>query len=472
MSNIESITKLIIEPITELNKSFEEIPIGTDNISRTNEFINVMMFKRENLINFLRQNYEYYNLVDIFNNINSGHFDDDHKPNDKYIYRILAGKYINSLYTNSSIIWIPSKELIDAIHNVVEYYDFNYIDEHNAGLAIFSGLYHASYPQTKIYAADTFTNMDTCNQLGYHPIAKRSFNEYKYYPKLKKSYPDVVISYISLISSNFVDCSDEYCNLIKSGNHSLIIIFSPITSVVLDEMLCYACVTNGYLLECFYVKTVDQYYNINCISAKFYNSGFVMYTILKKDLPSKKITSDIEQIPLSNLLKNGIFTPTMMGYNRNIIHTLKFLYMNISDKLIKSIYTSIVNCRISFTTVDSIFNYIINDNKKISIPVYICSIDELLLWKKCITSGLYFWFDNRIDFYNFFSKTNKFKVSNLKKSYPKWIINISDAYIYIYMCCTLKNENSWKNNDTVFRNRWNKLHVVNKKNLLDQLINQ
>jgi hypothetical protein len=102
--------------------------------------------------------------------------------------------------------------------------------------------------------------------------------------------------------------------------------------------------------------------------------------------------------------------------------------------------------------------------KNMNIPQYIYEIEEFLFWAKCIQNDMYFIFDNRLHFYNFYVTAISIRNPEIRRNFgfPSWIEIFDNMYKYIYLSLINHNGNNrWKMN---YHNFFMAFDIINDKN--------
>jgi hypothetical protein len=441
-------------------------------MNHTNDFVSTLINNRERFVDKLQQNYSYNFLLKTFSEINTEN-DPTIKilPSDKILYRILTGQFAASRYDKSSIDWIPSEELVNGIISIANSFNINHIEELYTGMGILSALLKNKQNEINITAADTFNNSSTCNKLNLFAIAKRSALDYKYYPILKESYPDMVIS--TYFPDTFTDANekiiDELLNLIYNHNHKIIMIILPNTYTYLNEKLYYVSMSNMYIVRTYHVKALNKYFFITDLLKKYYKSSMIAHILVKSNIHTDE-KMDIDTIFSSAIIPTSIID-TQCAFKR----MLQCYYDKLSPKLVKCICRKYDFARgydiSNHTKLTDLTTYIINF-KMLHLPQYIYDVDEFLFWATYANNKIYYLFDKRENFYDFYTTAKSMENSEIRQKYyfPPWINNVDYIYIYIYMDIIIKNDD-WKKNFLKFSLEFKRINKQNKNLLMGNLLN-
>jgi len=451
------------------------------------DFCEVLLQRRENITDVLAKNFTFNYLRDLFTQIQN-------KNSDKYVYRLLTGMYPNSKYTSSSVDWLPSEELVDSIIDLAKKCRIQHIEEIYTGLGILSSLLMKKTNSILVTAADTFECSSTCDKLNIVPIAKRSIDDYRYYPALNEMHPQMIIvtHYSNEKSSLSIRILNEMINIIKSKNHRVIIAIIPNTNTIFHDSLHNLAVDYMYQYRCYKIKAVDKYFDVYNLLKKYNVCPMNAYVLvdnsknfdLKTDFDSTVLDSkidldsiaDLNPAPVmkSNIDLDQIFGPAIIDSNNEQNLTMsrifKPFYDSYSSKLVIDIYKNydvykplkVQNKILEVCDTNGSLNNLKN------YPQWIYCIDEFLFWAKCTRNNLFFNFDDRITFYDFYTKSLGVNRSNMRRDFPTWIVRIDQMYMYIYLD-TIDYSGNWKINSRVFAkvsstvNEKNKEHFKGKK---------
>lgn len=431
------------------------------------QFANLLINNREDISKILFSDYSYAHIKEIFKKINSeSNQEIKINPNNKVLYRLLTGLYDGSKYNKSSIDWIPSEELVNAIISVANNFNIKTIEELYTGTGLLSSLILKKEPSMQITAIDTFESIRTCNKLNLIPIAKRSPDDYQYYPLLGEPYPKMVISTYYPDNSFKIDHQtkkfmDEICDLIKNNNHDVIFIIIPRTFTMLSGCLNYLCTKYQYNLFTYGTKCLDKFFFIREMFNEYYPNFMTTHILIK---------NKILKIPgiIRDLMEPAIIDEEIGKYCFDFEKILEKFYDKISPKLIKNIFKNhnmMKPIYLDEKLYDLKKNYIkYLDKNNINIPQYIYNIDEFIFWTKNIMNGLYFIFDDRVQFYAFYTQVISIETSEVRRTinFPLWIQTPTKMRIYIYLEIIKKNS-GWKNSNSIFETSFNE---INKKNKL------
>lgn len=432
-------------------------------MNTTNDFISLLINNREKIVDKLLQNSSYNDLINLFDQMNVDDYDQFNlEPNDKFIYRLLTGSYQNSRYNKSSIDWIPSKELVDGLFSIANHFKIIHIEEVYAGLGILSGLMKKRNTNITITTSDPFENNNTCNQLGIVPIAHRSPYDFKYYKQLGESYPQMIISsYYPFdgLSNNFLQ---EISELIQSKNHSIIAFILPNSFTEMYNIFYHIELDNEYKLFTYHVKAIDKYYYIHNLMKDKYKSAVMIHLFIKKELlaPSDNVGS---------ILSDAIIPTEIIDKHCRHSKIFKQFYEKLPQKLVKSLYkysdfkkpiTSNIKIK------EAIESIIVFKKLKINVPHYIYHVDEFIFWSNCIIKNLYFVFQDRLQFYTFYTESQCLKNEETRKkfNFPGWINTPNTMHIYLYFD-TISPKGNWKTSRNIFRRFWEE-HLKKNKNSL------
>ncbi len=429
----------------------------------TNDFVSTLINNREKIVDKLEQNYSYDHLINIFSEINSEK-DMTIKilPMEKILYRIMTGQFDASRYSRSSIDWIPSEELVEAIILIAKKYDIKHIEELYSGLGLLSALLAKKESEIIITAADTFNNSNTCDKLNLYPIAKRNATDYKYYPLLNESYPDMVIStYFPDTSSNSENIFfSEISKLIYDMNHKIIMIILPNTFTMFYELLYYASMSDMYDIQTHHIKAVSKYHYVTDLLKKYYKSSMIAHILIRSDV----LSINIEKT--NSLLSQAIIPTKNIDTQCSLKKILQCCYDSLSPKFVKNIYRTFDHHGANNEKITVLTDCLISI-KKINTPQYIYDMDELLFWIELVRQGLYFLFDRREDFFNFYTITKSMESSEIRRNnnFPYWIKTIDKIYAYLYLGI-VSSKQEWRKNLYIFNSEFNKINIENKNMLV------
>ena len=438
----------------------------------TNDFICTLINNREKFVEKLAQNYSYQYLHKIFTEINS-EYDQTIKiiPDDKKLYRVLTGQFEASRYDKSSIDWIPSEELVDGIISIIKYFGIKHVEELYTGHGILASLLSKKDNTIEITTADTFDYINTCNKLGFTKIAKRSASDYKYYEQIKAPYPDMIISTHYPEIPFLVEASSffgEIIELISSGNHKIIVLILPNTCTIFYNTLYYFVVSGKYKLYSYHIKALDKYFFTSDLMKNHYKSTMLAHILVRTD--------EFNQVQsLDEIFSSAIIPTQIIDMHCNLLKLLITFYSVLSPKLVKNIYRNydiykIFNSQKKIKELtQSIFQL-----KNINVPQYIYDIDELLFWEKCFQKNLFFVFDTRLQFYDFYITTISVKNSETRRNiqFPYWIQTLDEMSVYIYLNSIKTTEdNEWQISKSKFNSIFLAINNKNKKLLNKNKIN-
>lgn len=398
-------------------------------------FISSLIYNRENFARELFKNYTYDQLLSCFNIINddftvqgskaiSPHFANDNNnqieicPNDKYVYRLLTGKYFNSKYKNSSFNYIPSKELVDGLLSLIKFFKINYIEEIYAGMGLLSSLMKMENKNLNIIASDTFTDISTCKQLGLFPIVNRNPKDFKYYEILNKEYPQMIISsYYPKTMNKYTDIKlkfvNQIFNLINNKKHKIIILLLPNTMTYIYNYFYQITLEGYYKIFTYHIKAIDKYFYINNLINDKYPSGMLIHIIIET-----KLLIDYNLTDIKHILGQAIIEHPIIDTQCNNLKIIKHIYYTFPHGVIKDIYT---HCDLMKMMNNNLLNEMLTLNEKyislkIYVPQYINTIHELLIWNNLISHKIYIIFNNRKEFIDF--------INLLESSYPEQLIEL------------------------------------------------
>ena len=439
-------------------------------MNTTNDFIGTLINNRERIIDKLLQNYSYAHLRKIFDEINLEQ-DESIKiiPNDRHLYRMLSGKFEGSCYDKSCIDWIPSEELVDAILEVATKFNIAHIEEIYSGMGILSALLMAKQNKITITTSDTFDNINTCNKLDLVPIAKRGANDFIYYEKIGEPYPQMIISsFYPLIlatpntNKNFYDSKmEEIIKLIQRNNHDIIMLFLPHAYTNLYSIFYHIVMDSEYMMYTYHIKALDKYFYLTNLMNKHYPSSMLAHIFIKKNI----LNADKAMYSIFN---NAIMPSRMIDTQCTLARSLTYLYDKLSTKLIKRIYRSYDMFKPIYQNknLKEIIQYFMTfeQMKIINIPQYIYDIEEFLFWGKCVSSSMYFHFENRLEFYDFFIRITNMELSDINStSRPRWARTFTNTCKYLYLEIVDKTTAGWKTNQRIFEQTFRALNEENIK---------
>lgn len=426
-----------------------------------NDFIKTITTDRETIVEKLATNYEYNHLVNVFNDVGKS----------VSLYDILTGKFVDSKYDKSSIDWIPSRELVDSIIYMAKKLGVKHIEEIYSGTGLLSALLSMTDRTLNITTADNFNSVATCNKLNFIPIAKRTVNDYNFYPLINESYPEMIISTyypvptIPTINENSAYI-EEISNLIASKRHNIIILILPQTITDFFDLLYYTNSESYYTVETFCIKALDKYFAFYDLIKKYYKNSMMAHILVKTDLLKQTNTN------IPDCLSPAIISQNTINTNFIFIKWLMFLSNCVSPELLANIYETydfskpyILNLKVKnvikkFTDMYS--------NKIYTIPQYIHKIDEFLLWCRCISKDMFFLFKDRSEFYNFYTFALSIEISETKQTlnFPKWIKSQCEMYIFIYLE-TISLNTDWKKQKKSFMTTFDTINRKNSKIILN-----
>lgn len=446
----------------------------------TNDFIAILLNNRERIVDKLLQNYSYAHLLKLFSEIN---IEKDASikimPNNKHLFRLLSGSFDGSKYDKSSIDWIPSKELVDGIVSLAQYFNINHIEEIYTGMGILSALLtETNGTNISITAADTFENIETCNKLGSIPIAKRDINDFKYYEQLNEPYPEMIISSY-YPANNFTKNNknnvfvEEMTSLIQSNNHKIIVMILPHTFTHFYDLFYHLMINNEYTINTYYVKAFDKYFYLSDLMKTRYPSSMVAHVLVKTNIFPKNTTSFVEKNNLlCEILGSSIISSDNIDKHCTFAKWLNIFYDNFSSKMIKSIYRihNFTKPLSGNKKVKELIDYfVLFDKKSIhTFPQYIYDIDEFLFWAKCVEKNLFFVFDNRLQFYTVYTQSISVENSEVRQNinFPSWIQTLDSMYKYIYLDNT-QSTHEWNESCKQFYITFDTINTKNRKIIFD-----
>lgn len=436
----------------------------------TNDFINILLNNREKIVDNLIPNYSYGHLLKIFQQIDAEREENiEIVPKDRYLYRLMTGEYEGCRYDKSAIDWLPSEELVDGILKLAEHYRITSIEEIDTGMGILSKFLSEKNKNIKITTADTFENIKTCNKLDLVPIAKRNAYDYRYYSQLNEPFPEMVIStYYPDFSVNEIsnDCKyiNEISELVKDNNHKIIILLLPYAFLEYHHLFYHITTQTQYTINSYYVKALDKYFSVMNLLKDHYPLGMVAHIFVRKN------NGFDDNILLSYIFQNAICNNSSVDTHCKLVQKLIYFYVKVSFKLIKNIYQSYNfiepnrnNKELSPTLTQLQF---LVDVEKIIIPQYIYTMNEFIFWSECYTQNLYFVFENRVLFYQFYTEAIRMKISEIRRqiNIPHWIRSRECMLKYIYLQ-TINYPGNWKNNKNSFDVIFDALNNKNKNAL-------
>ena len=460
------------------------------------QFANVLINSREDISEILSHDYSYIHIKEIFKKINSeSNPEIKIHPNNKILYRLLTGSYDGSKYDKSSIDWIQSEEFVNAIISVANNFNIKTIEELYTGTGLLSSLILKKEPSMQITAIDTFESIRTCNKLNLIPIAKRSPDDYQYYPLLGEQYPKMVISTYYpdnsyVINQQTKKFMNEMCDLVKNNNHDIIFIVIPRTFTNFSECLHRLSVKYQYNLSTYGIKCLDKFFFIREMFSEYYPNFMTGHILIKNDIlgipmgiPQDRLF--VSQYPGINnikaLMAPAIISEELGNYCFDFEKILEEFHEKISPKLVKNIFKNHDILK-PLCLDDKLYElkkiyFKFFDNNNINVPQYIYNIDEFIFWAGNVMNGLYFVFENRVQFYAFYTQVISIETSKVRRTinFPLWIQTHTKMKIYIYLEIIKKNS-GWKNSKIIFEitfheiNEKNKLLVSKKKNHLDLLL--
>lgn len=425
--------------------------------------ISILMNNRHLFIDHIVKNYSYDYLHGLFTRIDKmsdNNFQLD--PNNKYIYRLLSGHYNNNRFTGSAIDWIPSNELIETFVSLINYFKIETLEQINAGMGIVASLIKKQCEHIEITASDPYENENTCNQLGFIPIAHRKMEDFQYYDKLGEKCPEMIItSYWS--ENKFIDTSDDnfmncISRLIKSKQHKIIIVVVPRYIKKIHEIIYYSSVNSDYTISSNFVKAFDSYFFLSELFKTHYPSNIIAHVIIKNDIIPK-------EFDLGGMLDKAILPCSNPIWYTSITKIFFFFMENISEKLIKDIFKKYdfslsVSQNNFYTSLMSNFTMLVKKDI-INFPQYIYSVEEFMFWSERIRKNIYLCFENRFHFFDFYTKCiNQQYLNNIP------INKINNKYIYIYLESVVPT-NEWKKNLKTISETWTNIRNKNKKILIN-----
>lgn len=433
---------------------------------------NVLINNRENLVDELFMNYSYEYLVKIFSEINSLNNESIMTPNNKYLYRLLTGTYFNSKYSNSSIDCIPSKELLNGIINIADHFNINTLEEINAGMGLLSALLIKENinlnNKLTVTTSDICNCIATCNKLNFVPIALRNSSDFKFYPKLNEEYPKMIISSFypdkqtgkSSVYQNFIE---EIYEMLQNNNHEIIILILPHTFTNIHDVSYHWIKSTNYSMHMYYTKALDKYFFLSNLMKTHYGSGIITYIFTRKDVLSRSPKS------MDEIFQPAIIPSLSIDTHCFFSIQLQKFYEKLPSKLIEHIYFN--NNFTKSALFDTKFKKICESHKLLKIkkikeiPSYIYETDEFLFWTRCICHQLFFLFDTREQFFNFYIQS--LRITNSKNKtiidFPSWARSPDCRYKFVYLDVIKKTYKSSKNFNDVF----NGINEKNKKLLTE-----
>lgn len=462
-------------------------------------FISILTNNREKIVDKLLENYSYDYLLSLFQKINGmKNLPFLTNVDDKIVYKLLTATYTNSRYQCSSIDYIPSSELVVAIVSLLKHFHLSSIEEVYAGLGILAALISRQDSSLQVTASDTFQHQGTCNQLNIFSIAKRSPADFKYYKALNKQLPQVIVSsYFHDIVSGadnilFTKYLKQVVNLVKSKNHSIIILIQQNTTTDIYEKLYYLGLDPDYSIYYFHLKIIDKHFLLSRVFNKQYPSLSIGYFIIKKSL----LTPDFNRDSLENIISEAIFKTEMIDPYCYVLKNLKLWYTYCSTKLIMRIYRCIDFTEPLYYNKE-VTNAlkILSEARQVGIKIspHIYEIQELFFWFNHIKKNIYLWFPDRDKFFDFFTTINKMENASHQQdsgqgsllpsdsqgtsqgppttatdiTLPYWINRSQwdhSKYVYLNM---FSQSQTWKNDRHHFFQLWNMVNEENKAKIIE-----
>lgn len=448
----------------------------------TNQFIEIVSNRQCDLIISFLETHSYDKLLDIFGEINiiSNIDQNTDMPHNKYIYRLLTGLFGKKQFSNSSIDWLPSAELIDGIANIAATFKITHIEEMYTGMGILSSMLQKKLPDVKITAADTFEIAATCNKLDFIQISKRNIDDYKYYQKLNSPHPQMVISTYYPNNDDHqryeTKYLDEIQKLISTNYHSIIMIIAPFTYDIYHDNFYHTVKKLGYSLNSYHIKALDKYFFIYDLLKKYYESPMVAHIIIKHDLLK---SAQMDQMNQMNQIFSPAIIPSTLLYNDcTLAKGLKLLYDIVSEKLIRSIFRhydteSTTYSDSKMPKITKCISFLKHYKIRGSIPDYICDMDEFIYWIKIMHDGACYLFDSREQFYNFYICATNIDKPDIRSKFslPVWASHLDITTTdYVYLYC-IDAPGNWKTNQIEFRKIASEMSEKNMKTLLASKIN-
>lgn len=416
------------------------------------DLIETLINNRRFVANHLYSNYSYQYLIDTFKKHNS-------EGDDKKIYRILSGDIDSKKYIQSSIDWIPSKELIMGIISVIKHFRIQHVEEIYTGHALLADLLDREIDSINITASDTFENVSTLNKINSFPIAKRNVDDFKYFPIMNEPYPNMIISTYYPNDDNENDKS-FLADIIKvfGFGHEIVMIILPSTFTQIYDMI-YSLGSNiPYNIKSFHIKAIDKYFFIEDMLKSHYSTNMMMHIFVKNNFHHSK---SIEEI-----LNSAIINVPYIDTRCKFLKKIQKFYPLFPDKLINSICSNYDLSKPfalngNFIQINNCFSTLEKLNIKYT-PNYIHVYHEYVFWAKCVLNNLYFLFIDRKQFFTFYILVIVSR-DNLS-SFPSWIKNLKILYICIYMRLIGNNYRSKRDLLHYFNriNRQNKKTILNK----------
>jgi hypothetical protein len=398
----------------------------------------VLINHRDNLINYLEANGSYSKLKIELEKINSGEsVRGIIEPTNKFVRRILSNGYIGAKYRNTAISWLPSIELVDDIHKIINRYSIKTIEEISAGLGILSALLkkRSTNPELDIIASDVIDKSNMSENLDYVPIAKRSITDFKYYSQVNFPLPEMIITYKTGYTndptesiSNF---HDEFFRLIHSKQHKIIIICHPDTDHDFYEPL--SMISNNlniYHIESHHVKAFNSYFFVSKLFDKYYPTNMIIHVLIRSDI--------YDGIPISAIMTDSIVQVKMLDTNCFAKRQMEKISDVVSDKLVKSImmesdfFLGMASNKIFCAIRDNLMELQKTNIKHI--PEYIYKSDEFIIWSTAITDhSIYMKHDDRYQFISFILPyQSSLTESDSTTDLPQWVRTVDSKIMYFY----------------------------------------
>lgn len=418
------------------------------------EFYDVLLENRENLIDFLYQNNSYQILKKSFEFFNQEQTDEfDHN-----VYQALSATgTISKKYIQSTVDWLPSKELVKGIAYLIKLLNINRIEEIYSPYGILSELLKREFDNSilQITTSNILTSMCTLKKIGYSEIAKRNVDDFKFYSSLNKLLPEMIIStfYPDGISDNeFIEDVIKLFN----NDHRVILLILPYTFTKIYDVIYSVGLKNKFNIGSYHIKAVDKYFFVEDLLRQFYPSNMIMHVFVQSDV----------NIRIDDALEQAIFRTKNIDTRCILAKHLINYYPFFPESLTRSIVSGIefdkpVETNYHFKTICDFAEYL----KKINItkiPGYISEEDEFIFWTKCIINDLYLDFQNKEQFRTFYVRTITCldrDTNGYLVNYPKWIKSLKMLYQFIYMKCI----NAGCNSKYSLTNNFSRRNKSNKK---------
>jgi len=405
------------------------------------ECVSCLRDNRENFVKLLSQNYTYSDLVRFGQGAHQT-ADTTHHTAGEYFHELLQGN-INTKYIHSAINWLPSKELVIALLKIASMFHINCIEIIHAELGILGALMEIEnnlpnnfgivpnnfgiVPKPKIISSDTFLEESTCFQMGYTSIARRSVSDFKYYDKLRIPFPDMIISsyYPSWKDPKNEEFIVNISNMLNSMRHRIIILILPNTFFVLKQIFNYFVMTNKYSLLSVPIKAIDKYYHLYHLSSQYYEHSTEAHIFIQNS--SSSVDNQMSQI--KDIIRDAVIHVKHIDEHAEHMRQLKIFFTKLPYKLFVSSFKLInfaipIRYNIKIGILISDLNACMRSSIK-HIPTYIYEITEFRFWTNFILNYIFFVFDSREQFFQFYVDTKQF----LNRHNPE-LFNMNDGDVF------------------------------------------